>query len=261
MEKLREAAELFATLSRNAGRELGYDEEGVAWADQYVEAVRPVETEDQLRVQTALVGAFLGEALLARHGGAWEEDDGEWSVVLEDGRRVHPFRATMAQLREEGAESILALYRFVGDSSAEADEDGDSVDVERDAESAAGLEPDVEPIHEAARRFAEVIRANGGPAEYGGEMMSFVDQFVEATRPIAPELLDSYTTLVGAVLGESVAAAYGGAWVPTVDGWAVRFEGGEILPFDAAHQHLVDGPDASVLTRFRALGGSADGES
>jgi hypothetical protein len=258
VEKLREAAELFATLSRNAGRELGYDEEGVAWADQYVEAVRPVETEDQLRVQTALVGAFLGEALLARHGGAWEEDDGEWSVVLEDGRRVHPFRATMAQLREEGAESILALYRFVGASSADADEEGDDAG----GEPAAAPEPDVEPIHEAARRFAEVIQANGGPAEYGGEMMSFVDQFVDATRPIAPEMLDSYATLVGAVLGESVVQTYGGAWAATESGWAVRFEGGEILPFEAARRHLVEGPAESVLACFRALAGAAeDGEA
>jgi hypothetical protein len=41
----------------------------------------------------------------------------------------------------------------------------------------------------------------------------------------------------------------------------VRFEGGEIFPFEAARRHLEDGPDASVLTRFRALGGAGDGGS
>ena len=79
-EKLRQAAELFVRLSKDAGRELEYDAAGVAWADQYADAVRPVESEDQLRVQTALVGSFLGEALIAAHGGGWVEEEGEWRV-------------------------------------------------------------------------------------------------------------------------------------------------------------------------------------
>ncbi|HET7232190.1 MAG TPA: hypothetical protein VFJ16_19440 [Longimicrobium sp.] len=245
-QKLREAAELFAKLSRDAGRELTYDDAGVAWADQYVEAVRPVETDDQLRVHTALVGAFLGETLLARHGGAWVEDDGEWSVVLADGRQLHPFRATMAQLRGDAAESILALFRFV-ENSSEGAENADAV-------SAGTVEPDVEPVREAARRFAAVIQANGGPPDYGDEMVSFVDQFVEGTRPVDAELLDQYTTLVGAVLGESIVATYGGTWVATEEGWAVRWEErSQVLPFDRARKHLVEGADESVLALFRSI--------
>jgi len=244
-EKLREAAELFAKLSRDAGRELTYDEAGVAWAEQYVEAVRPVESEDQLRVHTALVGAFLGEALLARHGGAWVEDEGEWAVDLADGSRVHPFRATMAQLREgsEAGESILTLFRAAG--GGEAAESGS-------ADAAPSLS--IDPVREAARRFAAVIEGNGGPAEYGDEMIAFVDQFVEGTRPVDPDLLDQYTTLIGAVLGESIVATYGGAWVPTREGWAVRWdERSQVLPFDRARKHLVEGPDESVLALFRSI--------
>lgn len=246
-EKLREAAELFATLSRDAGRELTYDEAGVAWADQYVEAVRPVESEDQLRVHTALVGAFLGEALLARHGGAWVEDEGEWAVRLADGSLVHPFRAAMAQLREggEAVDSILAVFRSTT---------GDRGEGTGDSEADAPPSLSIEPVREAAERFAAVIAGNGGPAEYGDEMIAFVDQFVEGTRPVDPELLDQYTTLIGAVLGESIVAAYGGAWVPTHEGWAVRWdERSQVLPFDRARKHLVEGADESVLALFRSI--------
>ncbi|HET7461923.1 MAG TPA: hypothetical protein VFJ82_11775 [Longimicrobium sp.] len=248
-EKLREAAELFANLSRDAGRELTYDDAGVAWADQYVEAVRPVESEDQLRVHTALVGAFLGEALLARHGGAWVDDEGEWAVELADGTRLHPFRAAMAQLREgsEGGESILTVFR-----SAEGDAGQGGTAESEDSAAAPSLSLD--PVREAARRFAAVIAGNGGPSEYGDEMIAFVDQFIEGTRPVDPELLDQYSTLIGAVLGESIVATYGGAWVPTTEGWAVRWdERSQVLPFDRARKHLLEGPDESVLALFRAI--------
>jgi hypothetical protein len=240
-EKLREAAALFAKLSRDAGRELTYDQAGVDWASQYVEAVRPVETEDQLRVHTALVGAYLGEALLAQHGGAWVDDEGEWAVELADGTRLHPFRATMAHLQEGSGRSISALFRSVS-----GDEAGETED--------PSAEPDVAPVREAAQRFAEVIAANAGPAEYGDEMIVFVDQFVEGTRPVDPELLDQYVTLIGAVLGESIIATFGGAWVATEEGWAVRFdERSQVLPFERARKHLNDGADESVLTLFRSI--------
>ncbi|HEX9939004.1 MAG TPA: hypothetical protein VGB15_17820 [Longimicrobium sp.] len=245
-EKLREAAALFAKLSRDAGRELTYDQAGVEWASQYVEAVRPVKTEDQLRVHTALVGAYLGEALLAQHGGAWVDDEGEWAVELADGTRLHPFRATMAHLQEGSARSISALFRAVGGNGGEGTEDGRTAD--------PSAEPDVTPVHEAARRFAEVIAANSGPAEYGDEMIVFVDQFVEGTRPVDPELLDQYVTLIGAVLGESIIATFGGAWTATEEGWAVRFdERSQVLPFERARKHLNDGADESVLTLFRSI--------
>jgi len=248
--KLREAAELFAKLSRDAGRELTYDDAGVAWADQYVEAVRPVETDDQLRVHTALVGGFLGEALLARHGGAWVDDEGEWAVELADGTRLHPFRATMAHLREGSGSSILAVFRSAG-GEVEGDRGqgtGDS------GQALSSADVDVTPVREAAERFAAVIAANGGPAEYGDEMIAFVDEFVEGTRPVSPELLEQYTTLIGAVLGESIVAAYGGAWTATDEGWAVRFDAkNQVLPFDRARKHLRDGADESVLALFRSI--------
>lgn len=246
--KLRQAAELFVRLSHDAGRELGYDASGVEWADQYADAVRPVESEDQLRVQTALVGSYLGETLLAVHGGAWVEEDGEWRVELADGRRAFPFRRAMEQLKD-GEASILALFRALGDGG-----DGDAATV--DAAPAEDEAPVVTPesLRETAEKLASVVAANGGPTEYGEAMVAFVDEFVENARPVGDELLDQYTALVGAVLGESLLAAHGGGWSDASGAWSVRIGAEEVYPFAAARRQLQGDADASIAAVFRAYG-------
>jgi hypothetical protein len=250
-DKLRQAAELFVRLSRDAGRELAYDAAGVEWADQYAEAVRPVESEDQLRVQTALVGSYLGETLVAVHGGAWVEEEGEWLVELADGRRAFPFRTAMEQLRD-GQGSILAMFRSL---SGEGDGgEGDRGQGTGDSQPEAEAETPVvtpESLRETADRMASVVAANGGPTEYGEAMVAFVDGFVENARPVGDDLLDSYTALVGAVLGESLIAAHGGAWSDATGAWSVRVGGEEVYPFAAARRQLQGETEASILAAFR----------
>ncbi|HKP75112.1 MAG TPA: hypothetical protein VJT67_06180 [Longimicrobiaceae bacterium] len=239
-DKLRQAAELFARLSKDAGRELGYDEAGVEWADQYASAVRPVESDDQLRVQTALVGAYLGEALIATHGGAWREDEGEWGVDLADGRRAFPFRAAMAQLRD-GEGSILELFRtLAGTADAQPEP--------------AAVEPAVTPasLRETADRLASVVAMNGGPTEYGEALVAFVDEFVENARPVDDDLLGSYTAMVGAVLGEALIATHGAAWSDASGAWAVRVGGEDVYPFAVARRQLEGAEGESILAAFRA---------
>jgi hypothetical protein len=248
-DKLRQAAELFVRLSRDAGRELAYDASGVEWADQYADAVRPVESDDQLRVQTALVGSYLGETLIAVHGGAWVEEEGEWLVELADGRRAYPFRKAMEQLKD-GEGSILALFRSLGAEGDRGQGTGDSGQ-QQEAE-----EPVVTPesLRETADKLASVVAANGGPTEYGEAMVAFVHEFVENARPMGDDLLDQYTALVGAVLGESLIAAHGAAWSDATGAWAVRVGGEEVYPFAAARRQLQGEGEESILATFRKAG-------
>jgi hypothetical protein len=248
--KLRQAAELFVRLSKDAGRELGYDAAGVAWADQYAAAVRPVESDDQLRVQSALVGSYLGEALIATYGGAWREDDGEWGVELADGRRAFPFRVAMEQLRE-GEGSILELFRSLG-------AEGDRGQGTGDSQPESAEEPAVTPasLRETADKLAAVVAMNGGPTEYGEALVAFVDQFVENARPVDDDLLDSYTAMVGAVLGESLIAAHGAAWSDAGGAWSVPIAGDDVYPFAVARRQLDGAEGASILTAFREAGSS-----
>ena len=251
-DKLRQAAELFVRLSRDAGRELAYDAAGVEWADQYAEAVRPVESDDQLRVQTALVGSYLGETLLAVHGGAWVEEEGEWLVQLADGRRAFPFRTAMEQLRD-GEGSILAMFRSLsGEGDGSGGDRGQGTGDSRQEAEASVVTP--ESLRETADRMASVVAANGGPTEYGEAMVAFVDGFVENARPVGDDLLDSYTALVGAVLGESLIATHGGAWSDATGAWAVRVGAAEVYPFAAARRQLQGETDASILATFRGAG-------
>ena len=249
-EKLRQAAELFVRLSHDAGRELGYDAGGVAWADQYADAVRPVESDDQLRVQTALVGSYLGEALIAAYGGSWVEEDEEWRVELADGRRAFPFRAAMEQLRD-GEGSILELFRSFGDAGDREQGTGDS---QPDASQADDSAVTPASLRETADKMASVVAANGGPTEYGEQMVAFVDGFVENARPVDGELIDSYTALVGAVLGESLLAVHGGGWAQVDGAWAVRAGDHDVFPFAAAGRQLRGEGGASILEVFRGAG-------
>jgi len=254
--KLRQAAELFVRLSKDAGRDLGYDAAGVAWADQYAQAVRPVESDDQLRVQTALLGSYLGETLIAVYGGAWVEEEGEWRVELGEGRRAFPFRTAMEQLRD-GEGSILGLFRSLG-----TDGDGEQGAGESRPEPVPGVdaaEPAVTPasLRETADRLASVVAANGGPEGYGEAMVAFVDEFVENARPVDDHLLDSYTAMVGAVLGESLIAEHGGAWSDATGAWSVRIGAEDVYPFAAARRQLRGEGGESILAVFRRA--SADG--
>ena len=241
--RLREAAALFVKLARDAGRELELDESGVEWAQQYVDAVSPVESPDQLRVQSALVGSYLGESLIAVYGGEWSDADGEWAVDLGERGRVHPFRVTEAQLRDGSGQSVIDVFRSFADEGDRGQGTGDS---------GTPADDGTEPLRRTAESFREVIAANGGPAEYGEALVAFVDEFVVNARPVEPDLVEQYTALVGAALGESLVAAYGGAWQHTGDAWIVRLpDDTAVWPFAAARQQLEGGPDDSILALFR----------
>jgi hypothetical protein len=240
--RLREASDLFVKLARDAGRELELDRSGVEWADQYVAAVRPVEAEDQLRVQTALVGSYLGESLIAVYGGAWSDADGEWAVDLGERGLVHPFRETEARLRGDDGGSLVALFRSFGDGAAS----------EASTEEATPAGDPAAALRETAERFRAVIESNGGPAEYGEALVAFVDTFVENARPVEAELLEQYTALIGAALGESLVAEYDGEWRHTGDAWVVRLpDDTAVWPFAAARKQLEGGPEDSILALFR----------
>jgi len=237
-ERLRETAELFVKLARDAGQALEFDDAGIRWAAWYVDGIRPVEREDQRRVQAALVGSFVGEALIATRGGEWVNDEGEWSLRLGDGTRLYPFRQALTHITDGEDESILSLL------AADAGDESSSDDAPP-ADPAAALK-------ETAEKFRAVIENNGGPSDYGEAMVAFVDDFVENARGTMTEMADQYTALIGAVLGESLVAAYGGEWRDTGNAWVVRMpDDTAVWPFAAARKQLEGGAEDSILALFR----------
>jgi hypothetical protein len=241
--RLSEAAALFVKLAKDAGRELALDASGVAWADEYVRAVAPLDDENQVRVQSALVGSYFGQCLAAA-GGTWREGAGEWAVEL-GGEMTYPFRLTEALLRGTEEGSLLASFRaLTGESETPA--------------VAAEPAPSVDAVRRVAGQMRDAAAANGGPAEYGEALVAFVDRFVETTRPVDAELMESYVALVGGALGESLVAAYGGEWKHTGDAWVVDLgPRGAVHPFGAARRQLEGEGGESILAVFRAAAGDA----
>jgi hypothetical protein len=112
-ETLRETAERFLQVIRDNGGPEEYGEDAVAFVDRFVNGARPLDAElmDQY---VALVGAVLGESLIAVHGGAWERGAGVWKVRTAAGDELFPFGRAREQIDNGADSSILAYFQAVG---------------------------------------------------------------------------------------------------------------------------------------------------
>jgi hypothetical protein len=102
IEKLGQASEI----------DFGYDQASVEWLDGFIERQRVRVGGDGGRMIDVL-GSYLGEAIIARTGGAWAVSaDGQLGVRFPNGDWAFPFskvRKQWAAGREEG-ESIVGFY-------------------------------------------------------------------------------------------------------------------------------------------------------
>jgi hypothetical protein len=110
------AGKLISVASEQLGVTLGYDAESVAWADGFIERQRlrfPGSEADGL---VNIIGAFLGECIIARYGGGWREQEGAPGVFFDDENAVFPFAKVRKQFDNgrEGGDSIESLYRTIG---------------------------------------------------------------------------------------------------------------------------------------------------
>jgi len=96
-------------------RSLGFDAEGVAWLDGYVERQRVLdglgpETLDGLIEN---LGCFLGECIIAMYGGRWTEVDGEWAVEFSPGNAVMPFGKLAEQFENGSSDSVRSMVELI----------------------------------------------------------------------------------------------------------------------------------------------------
>ncbi len=110
---MRRVAEQFAAaVESETGVQLGFDRDAVAWVDGYIEYARPVPAETMGR-QTTILGAFLGECLIAVYGGEWRMEPGGWAVRFDELAAVYPFTRVRAHLVNGAGDSVLAFYAAV----------------------------------------------------------------------------------------------------------------------------------------------------
>lgn len=118
LKKLRSNAELVVTELQKLHESgtFGYDEASVAWIDTYIERAKArwlAEIGPDAIV--ALVGSYLGEAIIRASDGHWDENDVQGlGIRFPAGDWCFPFSKVAKQLvgETEGAGAITSFYRF-----------------------------------------------------------------------------------------------------------------------------------------------------
>jgi hypothetical protein len=94
------------------GVTLSYDEESVAWLDNYIVGIRGDLSREVMDNLVSVLGSFFGECIRRRYGGEWRQTEGQWAIVFDDRNAIFPF-AKMSKHFQGEDESILGLYRTI----------------------------------------------------------------------------------------------------------------------------------------------------
>lgn len=107
------AGKLVSTLSEKLGINLKYDRASVEWMDGYIERIRPGIEESAVAGLSHSIGAFLGECIIANHGGQWRESEGDWGIYFDDQNAAYPIAKVQKQLLNGSVDSILSFYDVI----------------------------------------------------------------------------------------------------------------------------------------------------
>ncbi len=97
----------------------------------------------------------------------------------------------------------------------------------------------------------------GVELKYDKESIEWLDHYIDRIRPQLKK--ESYAGLamsLGAYVGETIIAAYGGAWdyFPKLDQWGIRFGAQNgAFPFSKVYKQLEGGEMESILSFFTIL--------
>lgn len=86
-------------------------------AQRYIERIRPEIKEDSYSGLATVLGAYVGETIIATYGGTWEyfEAQDQWGIRLADNNGAFPASKIYKQL-ENGAvagDSILSFFTLI----------------------------------------------------------------------------------------------------------------------------------------------------
>jgi hypothetical protein len=116
-EKIRANAALVAKTLRDVctSHEFGYDDLSVKWLEGFIERqrVRADLSDERKRQMGGTIACWLGECIIACHGGAWRNIDGRWGIEFSPGNAAFPFAKVEKQFRNGVGEgdSIYGLFK------------------------------------------------------------------------------------------------------------------------------------------------------
>lgn len=109
------AALVVETFAALAEFSFAFDSRSVEWLDGYINRIRTGEcSEDEIDQMVSNLGSYLGEAVVAAHGGAWAHDDHGWHIRFDERNRAYPFAIVAKQLKNGPEDSIFGFYSAIG---------------------------------------------------------------------------------------------------------------------------------------------------
>ena len=129
IERIRANAEmLIESLNPLVDFEFGYDEPSLDYLDRYLDGQyeRGKASGSGPPDITAVVGSYVGEAIVAIHGGEWVQAEGIGLAVDSDGLKASPFNKVAKLLANGlvGGDSVASFVRVIPAIKARSDESG-----------------------------------------------------------------------------------------------------------------------------------------
>lgn len=114
VEVIRENADALVGFARDSfGVALGFDPDGVAWLDGFIEQRRPGLSPVLVTNLVLTTGAFLGECLCRCYGGRWVRVEDRWGVRFASGATVFPLAKARKHVECGPGDSVLSLFQAI----------------------------------------------------------------------------------------------------------------------------------------------------
>lgn len=109
------AAKAVATFRDELGVELKYDKQSIEWLDGFINRVGPELEKESVPGLATVLGAYLGETIIATYGGAWAyfEQFDQWGIRFENGDGAFPISKVYKQLEDGAFDSILSFFTML----------------------------------------------------------------------------------------------------------------------------------------------------
>ena len=121
-EMIRANADLVLSVARkDYDPHIGFDAAGVRWLDGYIQNLADRGEVDASETLCDNLGSFLGTCIIETYGGAWQDTEHGWAVVLDGDLAVFPFNKVLKHLTEGAGDSVLSLFNGIPPLMAHAE--------------------------------------------------------------------------------------------------------------------------------------------
>lgn len=119
-EAVKHDCEVLGQLASNVfRREIRYDESSIKWLASLIEFCRKKPNEDVMKNLATQIGCFLGETIIARHGGEWViTEAGALGVRLPSQTVAFPLEKVLKQFKNGMSDDIWGFFKLAEELAA-----------------------------------------------------------------------------------------------------------------------------------------------